>query len=48
MGIVKHFADLYHAKIAVNSTLDVGTEVIVKFPKSADSVVISQPELASE
>ena len=48
MGIVKHFADLYHAKIAVNSTLDVGTEVIVKFPKSADSVVNSQPELASE
>ena len=34
MGIVKHFADLYHAKIRVHSKINEGTEVTVRFPKS--------------
>lgn len=34
MGIVKHFADLHNAKLQVNSKINEGTEVIVRFPKS--------------
>lgn len=34
MGIVKHFADLYHAKLRVNSKINEGTEVTVRFPKT--------------